>query len=165
MMSVEGRFSADEWRLVRSAPVLIGTGMVAADPGGIVNLVKEAAAMGATTRAVLKEHRDDALLTAIVEAGDEEMKDEMDAVLGGAESAMDKRERLQSGALDRLRTALEILERKAEPGELRAYKHWVGEMARRVAEAGKEGGFMGFGGVRVTESERRFLDRVEQLVG
>ncbi len=163
-MAIDERFSPEEWRLIRAAPALIGSGMVAADPGGPISLVKEAVAMGGSTRDTLMEYRDNALLKAIVEARDDGLKEELDAVLDGAGSAMDKRDRLQTGALERLRAALDVLEAKADPDEVEAYKQWVRTMARRVAEAGKEGGFLGFGGVRVTESEKRFLDRVEALV-
>ena len=38
-----------------------------------------------------------------------------------------------------------------------AFKAWLEDMARRVAEASKEGGFLGFGGVQVSDAERATL--------
>ena len=41
-----------------------------------------------------------------------------------------------------------------------AYKAWLQDVARKVAEAGTEGGFMGFGGVKVSDAEKATLDRL-----
>jgi hypothetical protein len=163
-MSVKERFTEEEWSLIRAAPALIGAGVMASDPGGLISAVKEMAAMGSSTRDALKDHENSQLLKAIVEARDEGLKEETRSIVDGATSAMDKRERLQGGALERLQQALALLQDKVDPAELAAYKRWVSTMAHRMAEAGKEGGFMGFGGVSITESEQAFLDRVEAIM-
>jgi hypothetical protein len=48
------------------------------------------------------------------------------------------------------------LEAKA-PEDAPAFKAWLQAIAQRVAEAAKEGGFMGFGGVRVSDAEKATL--------
>jgi hypothetical protein len=40
----------------------------------------------------------------------------------------------------------------------------LGGIAERIANASKEGGFLGFGGERVSEGERQFLDRLKGLL-
>jgi hypothetical protein len=164
-MSIQDEFTEDQWRLVRAAPALIAAGVMASDPGGLFSAVKEASAMGSSTRDALKAHADSPLLRAIIEARDDGLREEVQALVDGAESAMDKRDRIQEGSLERLESALELLREKATEEEVAAYEAWVTEMAQRVAEAGKEGGFLGFGGVAVTESEEKFLDRVRGVVG
>jgi hypothetical protein len=37
--------------------------------------------------------------------------------------------------------------------------------AQKAAEASKEGGFLGFGGVRVSDAEHAFISEVKRAVG
>jgi hypothetical protein len=37
---------------------------------------------------------------------------------------------------------------------------WLASISRGVAEASKEGGFLGFGGVQVSDAEKATLDQV-----
>ena len=41
-----------------------------------------------------------------------------------------------------------------------AFKAWLGAIAERVAEASKEGGFLGFGGVQVSDAEKATLAEI-----
>ena len=63
-------------------------------------------------------------------------------------------ERIASRALDALRAAHDALQRKGSAGDYDAYASFAKALAKRVAEAAKEGGFLGFGGERVSEGER-----------
>ena len=56
--------------------------------------------------------------------------------------------------VDRLVTA------KATPEEVEAFRRWLLAAAQAAADAGKEGGFMGFGGEQVSAGEQRMLDQV-----
>jgi hypothetical protein len=67
-------------------------------------------------------------------------------------------------ALDALRQASAILDAKA-PADAPAFKAWLNAIAAKVAEASKEGGFLGFGGVRVSDKEQAFITEVKQAVG
>jgi hypothetical protein len=53
------------------------------------------------------------------------------------------------------------LSRKATPDEVQAYKQMVMGVAEKAASASKEGGFLGFGGVRVSDAEQSFLNEVK----
>ena len=46
------------------------------------------------------------------------------------------------------------------PGSAAAFRDWLKAIAARVAEAGTEGGFLGFGGERVSATEKATLDRL-----
>jgi len=50
---------------------------------------------------------------------------------------------------------------KATPEEAEAYRSWLWDAAREAANAAKEGGFLGFHAVRVSEGEQRMLDKLE----
>jgi hypothetical protein len=49
---------------------------------------------------------------------------------------------------------------KATPEEAEAFRRWLLVAAQAAADAGKEGGFMGFGGEQVSAGEQRMLDQV-----
>ena len=66
---------------------------------------------------------------------------------------------------ERLREALRILEQKASPEELDAYKAFVVGVAESAAKAHKEGGFIGIVGKHVSESEEAALDEIREVLG
>ena len=47
----------------------------------------------------------------------------------------------------------------------KAFKDWLNHIANLVAEAGVEGGFLGFGGVKVTDAERATLAEISTALG
>ena len=46
-----------------------------------------------------------------------------------------------------------------------AFRAWLKTIAERVAEAGTEGGFLGFGGAKVSAAEKATLDRIATALG
>lgn len=54
---------------------------------------------------------------------------------------------------------------KASPAEADAYKAMLVGVAQKAAEASKEGGFLGFGGVRVSDKEQAFIAEVKRTLG
>ena len=62
--------------------------------------------------------------------------------------------------------AVKLLEQKSEPVEAAGYKGWLMDVARAVAEAGKEDqGFLGHGGVMVNDAERAALAAIAETLG
>ena len=55
---------------------------------------------------------------------------------------------------------MQLLNDKASPDEVDAYKRFVLTVAEAAANAHKEGGFMGVGGKRVSEGEQAALDEI-----
>jgi hypothetical protein len=74
--------------------------------------------------------------------------------------------RLQAGgelpalSTQRLGEAVRLLEQKASPAELDAYKHFVFALAEAAANAHREGGVLGVGGKQVSETEQAALDEI-----
>jgi len=68
---------------------------------------------------------------------------------------------LRSAILSRITEVVDLLSRKATPDEIQAYKKMVMVVAEKAANASKEGGFLGFGGVRVSNAEQSFLNEVK----
>jgi acetylglutamate kinase len=66
---------------------------------------------------------------------------------------------LKATALAELTSVAGILDSKA-PEDAAAFKAWLQEVAQKAAEAGNEGGFLGFGGVAVSEAEKSTLAEI-----
>jgi hypothetical protein len=50
------------------------------------------------------------------------------------------------------------------PEDADAFSSWLLECAQRAAEAAKEGGFLGWHAVRVSEGEQRMLDELRSAL-
>jgi hypothetical protein len=59
----------------------------------------------------------------------------------------------------------ELVTVKATPEEAEAFRRWLVAAAQAAADAGKEGGFLGFGAERVSAGEQRMLDQVRAVLG
>ena len=66
--------------------------------------------------------------------------------------------------LEELRAVQALVAAKAAPEETAAFGRWLVAAAQAAAEAAKEGGFMGFGAVLVSEREEAMLDQVRAAV-
>ena len=67
-------------------------------------------------------------------------------------------------ALEILRQASAVLDAKA-PADAPAFKAWLNSVAAKVAEASTEGGFLGFGGVKVSDAEKATLGDIAKALG
>ena len=67
--------------------------------------------------------------------------------------------------LDEVARAGQIATGKADDAEGAAFKEWLLECAQRAADAAKEGGFMGFKAVQVSEGEQKMLEELRKALG
>jgi hypothetical protein len=68
---------------------------------------------------------------------------------------------IKGRALEALRETVALVDQKA-PGEAKTFNGWLAQIANTVAEAGTEGGFLGFGGVKASYAERATLSEISQ---
>ena len=155
-MATKANFTAEEWGKLLSSPMIAGMAITAADPSGVWGLLKEGMAGGWA----LVEARQNAQANPLVRAVAEDF-----ATAEGraaARTALQTRftdaklEGLKDAALTELRIISGIVDAKA-PEDATAFKAWLQEVAQKAAEAGTEGGFLGFGGVAVSDSEKATL--------
>ena len=66
--------------------------------------------------------------------------------------------------LDELGKVNAILSAKATPEEATAFRAWLIAAAQTAANAAKEGGFMGFHAVRVSEGEKTMIERLQKVL-
>jgi hypothetical protein len=72
---------------------------------------------------------------------------------------------VKSYAIGSLRQVAALLEKKAKPDEAQGFNQWLVSVAKKVAEAAKEGGFLGFGGTQVSEQEAATIKELSTAVG
>jgi len=162
-MAVKTNFSSGEWKTVLEAPVLAGFAITAADPSGIFGTLKEGWA-NAKELAAAKTSASDELIKSVAEdlftsEGRTGAHDRMAALLKGA-----KREELKDRALAELKRAVALVDAKA-PADAGTFKHWLSHISQIVADAGSEGGFLGFGGVQVSDKEKATLAELHGVLG
>jgi head-tail adaptor len=145
-MTRKADFNAEEWSTLVEAPVLASMRVVTAGRGGTI---RESMALGKVYAAVRQEQGESELLDDLVAS-----PPAMDPARIGSTGD------IKGVAEERLREAVGILEAKATPEELDAYRSFVVTLAEAVASAHKEGGFLGVGGTRVSEDEQRALDEI-----
>ena len=137
-MTDKADFTAEEWELVREGPPTAGMVALTSERGGSF---RESWALARAYTDARKEHGESELLDALV-----------------AEKPDLKRyktpEELETQGLGRLTEAVTLLEQKATPGEVLAYKKFALDVAQRVAEAHKEGGRP------VSEGERAAIEKI-----
>ncbi len=149
-MTTKAAFNADEWSVVSAAPALTGMLVVSASRGGTLRESVALSRAYAEARAAGPSR----LLTDLLSAPPPAAK-----VAERPRSA----EELERHVLDQLRRAIAILGRVATYAEIAEYKRFVYTVAEAVANAHKEGGFLGVGGTRVSDGEQAVLDKVVAL--
>jgi hypothetical protein len=150
-MTKKADFNAEEWSTVVEAPLLAGLRVVAADRGGTI---RESLAMGQVYTQARQQHGESELLDDLASSPPAMNQERLRAAgdLGTASTAV-------------LREAVAILEQKASPEEVEAYKRFVLNVAEAAAKAHKEGGFIGIGGKQVSDNEQAALDEIAATLG
>jgi hypothetical protein len=143
----KANFTAEEWDVIAEGPATAGMIVSTAERGGSF---REAFAMAKAYAEARQDHGASELLDEIVSS-------RPDVDRAGARSP----EELREGGLRRIREAVGILERKAGPEELEAYRAFVASLARRVADAKQEKG-EGKGG---EDPEAAAVAQVEAALG
>ena len=145
-MTRKGDFNAEEWSTVVEGPLLAGARVIAAGRGGTI---RESLALGKAYAHAREQQDHSELLDDLVSA-----PPVLDAKrLQGAGD-------ISAAATQGLRDALAILDGKASPEEVDAYKRFVLSLAQTAAQAHKEGGFLGIGGKSVSAEEQAALDDI-----
>jgi hypothetical protein len=150
-------FTDDEWGLLVGLPHAVLAAASAAESDG----TKRTMAENAAGHEAISAGRESAssLVTAVAtellaRVGDPETGEELPAIEPSEPQAM------IGDVLERAQAAAGLLATRVDVGEAGAYKHWLVSIAEQVVTAAPSGGLLGLGGEQVTESERRFRDRL-----
>jgi hypothetical protein len=150
-MTKKAEFNAEEWSQLLEGPALAGLIVITAERGGAI---RESISMAKAYNEARAAGTDDELLAEILSS-----RPEVDPRAYGTP------EELREKGLERLRATMALLSEKATPEEVADYRRFALDVAKRAAEAHKEGGFLGIGGERVSEAEQKALDDVAAALG
>ncbi|MGN9813066.1 hypothetical protein ACTMSW_27395 [Micromonospora sp. BQ11] len=154
-------FTDEEWGLLVGLPQSVLTAASAAESDGTRRTMAESAA-GLETISAGRESANP-LVAAVAEeivarVGDPEAGAELPVIAPSDPRA------LAEDVLGRAKAAAALLAAKVDEGEAGAYKHWLVAIAEQVVGAASSGGLLGLGGDVVSDSERRFRDRLSQVL-
>lgn len=159
-MTTQSGFTPEEWTLLRMVPSFVAGGVSFADPSGIFGSIKEAAAgMQGMIDSLQQGSKIELLGAMLADRSVPEMPAEK--TLLGEGNREQQMANFKSAVLVRIREAANLVNRKATPDEANAYKQMIMSIAGKSANASTEGGFLGFGGVRVSNAEQSFLNEVK----
>jgi hypothetical protein len=163
-MANKASFTPDEWSKVLQSVMMAGIAVSAAEPGGLWGALKESMAGGRSLLDAKSDASSNELIKAVVadfetSEGRTIARDSLQAKLSGSKPA-----EIRLTAINAIREASSLIDAKA-PSDSAAFKSWLQRTSQNVADASNEGGFLGFGGVRVSEAEKATLADVSKALG
>jgi hypothetical protein len=160
-MSLKKKFSAHEWNALRDTPHLVVLATATAGSSGIFGTIGEMMTAG---KAVFEatSHANELIRSL---AGKDEAKAAQDSIREELKNASPESipDWLREQALAKSRQTMNLLNMHS-PDDRLAMAAWLRDLAKRVAEAAKEGGFLGFGGERVSADEKAFLTALDSAL-
>jgi hypothetical protein len=160
-MATKAAFTADEWNQIRRAPFMAGLAVVAASPSGPFGVVKEMFAVAKVLADVKAHGASNELMKTLVADLETGARDQS----APAELKGKTPDQVRSYAIENCRQAASLIEKKATPEEAQGFKQWLVSVSQRVAQAAKEGGFLGIGGTQVSEEEAATLKELSTVLG
>lgn len=152
-------FSTEEWQLLSRAPLMAVSAVIFADKGGIMSMFKEMLAVLNRLNQLAKETPNEFIRMVVedlnkpeaIEVPKKLSQDNMPAIL-------------RQNALNDCREASRLVSSRLSLEDAIAYRALVLECAQKAAEASKEGGFLGFGGVLVSPDEEKMLAEIRSAL-
>jgi hypothetical protein len=162
-MTTRSDYTDEEWKNIKAAPLLAGMYVSTVANSGPFDTAKEGVAIMQSVTDLAKKGSANELITTLIA---EAQPKEGEAV--GTHEAITVNvktiEELRKATIDTLQSASAALT-KATPEEVTEYKQFILTVAQRVAEAGKEGGFLGIGGTRVSPPETKAIQEIRDALG
>jgi len=162
-MAIKADFTTEEWSDVLGSVMFAGMAVTLADPSGLIGLTKEGFASSSALLEAKADPNANELIKAVVsDFGTSEGRTAARGVIKtklGGKPAAD----MKAIILETLRQTSAVLDAKC-PDDAAGFKAWLRSISERVANAASEGGFLGFGGVRVSDAEKATLDEVSRAL-
>jgi hypothetical protein len=158
-MANKQSFTPEEWTKILVGTMLAGMAVSAADPSELWGLIREGSASSSAMAAAKSDTRSNELVKAVVAdfetpEGRSTVRDALRERFAGAKPAD-----VVQGSLEILREISTVLAAKA-PGDAPAFKAWLNDISRKVAEASPE-----LGGVQVSDAEEAMLAEISKALG
>jgi len=163
-MATKQSFTPDEWTKVLESVMLAGVAVSAAEPSGLWGTLKEGfASSSEIAKAQLDPGTNELIKAAIADLETSEGRSSVQEALRKGFAGAKPADVVQR-SLANLREVSAILAAKA-PGDAPAFKAWLRSISQKVAEASAEGGFLGIGGVQVSDAEKATLADISKALG
>jgi hypothetical protein len=158
-MTNKASFTPEEWHRIVASPMVVSMAVTASDPSGLWGLLKEGMAGGWAMLEARRDAQSNELVKAV--ADDFATAETREATRSALQAKFQVKEigEIRTKAIEELRSVAALLDAKAGP-DAGAFKNWLREIAQKAAEAATEGGFMGFGGVTVSDAEKATLAEI-----
>lgn len=159
----------EELQLLASLPQSIGSVVAFAGRSGLFGTAKEMFASGQALMAGVKDFPGNELIEAIVPnpaAADksaelEQARKTRDWAMARLKAkGITSAEKMAAQTLEDAREAAQLLDTKVDPAQAAQYRQWALAVAEKVATASTEGGFLGFGGTRLSDAEKAIIDQI-----
>ena len=170
-MNISEKYTNEEWKIISSLPQSIGGIMASAGFSGLIGSGKE---MFASVQGIMsgkKEYADNTLIQSIIpdvtdrSKAMETAKEQREFLMNRIkENNIKSSEQLRDLILGDAKKVIELIEAKESPEDVSQFKKWVLDVAESVANAAKEGGFLGFGGERFSEKEHQLYDKLKNIL-
>jgi len=162
-MADKSSFTSDEWKTLLESVMAAGLAVTAAEPHGLWGLLEESFASGKMLAKAKMDTGTNPLVKAVVDdfatsEGRSTSRDGLQQQLSGKKPA-----ELKTACIEILGKVDGILSAKA-PADAAAFKTWLRQISQSVAEAATEGGFLGIGGVLVSDAEKATLAEISSAL-
>jgi hypothetical protein len=163
-MANKSTFAPQEWTRILDGVLSAGLAVSMAEPSGLIGMVQEGIASAKDLAAAKNDPNASELIKAIVadletSAGRTAARDGLKANIKGK-----SRPEAKAACIAALKDAAALVAAKA-PQDAPAFKSWLLLISQHVAEASTEGGFLGFGGVAVSDAEKATLAEIKTALG
>ncbi|TMC16040.1 MAG: hypothetical protein E6J34_20565 [Chloroflexi bacterium] len=161
-MTAKINFTADEWKVLADAPLVVGGAIAAASPGDIVGAVKEGIAIINAMMSAAQRHPNSQLIREVVPKG--VSREQIDLWVKFVRTMMQQSEpaRLRAVCVETCQKVAMILHSKADPQEADEFKRWLLEIGEGVANAANEARNVG---VNVSPQEAELLSTIASALG
>ncbi len=166
-MTERAAYSEEEWAQLMAAPVAVIAAVIGISPGGPVAIMQEVGAAVRWFEQTAAQRSENPLFAAMLL----HLKESFDAFSTGKGKADEVKVDLfelgrdPARSVELCRTTAALLERKAPPELSAEVRNWLLDLAVAVAEAAREGGFMGIGGEQVNAKERTMIAELAAALG
>lgn len=174
-MTTQADFTPEEWQTILTSPTVVGATVMLAATSGPIGTVKEMIAVGKAVANVIEKGSSNSLVQALAQDAKTRMEAQK-AKQPGQEVKLDPaiEERIKSAKspeaaravfMQEVSEVAALVSSKATPDEAQGFKQWLMSVAVEVAQAAKEGGFLGFGGTQVSDAEKAALAELSGVLG
>jgi|RhiMethySRZTD1v2_1073278.scaffolds.fasta_scaffold55445_3 hypothetical protein len=149
--TTRARYSSEQWNTVRLGPIAAAGMVIGASPSGAIGIAKEVVALGEAVTVLKKNASPTSLFSLLTD------KDV-------TEDELNQLPKDQAAQMRLITNSVAAVETNS-PVDAAGYRQFLVDLVTKVAEASKEGGFLGIGGTRVSAAEQSVIDQIKTAVG